>query len=71
MTGTRQRLGRATFILAGVGATLGSALDAIHSHFGAISYTHPWSMPVRCALLGALFVASWGGAGGAGPVARG
>jgi hypothetical protein len=97
-----------------VGATLGSALDAIHSHFGAISYTHPvvakaawwvpllfalayaggiarpllareeprpppwkvalgmglfiaaywltvapWSTSVRCALLGAIFVASW------------
>ena len=114
MPGTRQRLARATVILAGVGATLGSALDAIHSHFGAISYTSPvlakaawwvpllfasayaggiarpllareeprpplwkvalglglfiaaywltvapWSLPVRCSLLGALFVASW------------
>jgi hypothetical protein len=28
-------------ILVGLGATLGSALDAIHSHFGAISYTSP------------------------------
>lgn len=39
--GRAQRLGRATLILLGLGATLGSALDAIHSHFGALSYTHP------------------------------
>jgi hypothetical protein len=36
-----QRLGRTTLILMGLGATLGPALDAIHSHFGALSYTHP------------------------------
>jgi len=38
---SRQRLIRAAVILVGLGATLGSALDAIHSHFGAISYTSP------------------------------
>src|SRR4051812_11859602 len=37
----RQRLIRAAVILVGLGATLGSALDAIHSHFGATSYTSP------------------------------
>ncbi|HYO67362.1 MAG TPA: hypothetical protein VEU33_14900 [Archangium sp.] len=31
----------APLLLMAVGATLGSALDAIHSHFGAVSYTHP------------------------------
>jgi hypothetical protein len=41
MPASRQRLIRATVILMGLGATLGSALDAIHSHFGAISYTSP------------------------------
>jgi hypothetical protein len=41
MPASRQRLIRATLILVGLGATLGSALDAIHSHFGAISYTSP------------------------------
>jgi hypothetical protein len=42
MRGTRLRLARTTLILAGLGATLGSALDGIHSHFGAVSYTHPF-----------------------------
>jgi hypothetical protein len=32
---------KAFLILAAVGATLGSALDAIHSHFGALSYPSP------------------------------
>ncbi|WP_224361018.1 INSIG family protein [Hyalangium versicolor] len=42
MSETRQRLLRTTLILAGLGATLGSALDGIHSHFGALSYTSPF-----------------------------
>lgn len=41
MTERKPRLARATLILMLVGATLGSALDAIHSHFGALSYTSP------------------------------
>jgi hypothetical protein len=41
MSSRRQRLARTTLVLVTLGATLGSALDAIHSHFGAISYTHP------------------------------
>jgi hypothetical protein len=41
MFSRRQRLARATLVLVVLGATLGSALDAIHSHFGAVSYTHP------------------------------
>ena len=41
MTDDRARWVRATLILMGLGATLGSALDAIHSHFGALSYTTP------------------------------
>jgi hypothetical protein len=41
MPASRQRLARAALILVVLGATLGSALDAIHSHFGAISYTTP------------------------------
>jgi hypothetical protein len=32
---------RAFLTLFAVGATLGSALDAIHTHFGATAYTHP------------------------------
>ncbi len=42
MPGRRLRLARTTLILAGLGATLGSALDGIHSHFGAVSYTNPF-----------------------------
>ena len=41
MSASRQRLGRATGMLMLTGATLGSLLDGIHSHFGAVSYTHP------------------------------
>jgi hypothetical protein len=37
-----QRLLRTTLILTGLGATLGSLLDGIHSHFGALSYTTPF-----------------------------
>lgn len=37
----RERLLRAGLALMGVGATLGVLLDAIHSHFGATSYTNP------------------------------
>ena len=32
---------KAFLILAAVGSTLGTALDAIHSHFGALSYPSP------------------------------
>lgn len=43
MSGSPQpRLVRTTLILAGLGATLGSLLDGIHSHFGAVSYTVPF-----------------------------
>jgi hypothetical protein len=42
MPGSWHRLVRITLILAGLGATLGSALDGIHSHFGAVSYTVPF-----------------------------
>jgi hypothetical protein len=114
MSSRSQRLVRATLVLVVLGATLGSALDAIHSHFGAVSYTSPvwaraawwvpllfagaygtaigrpllapeepplpawkaalgmglfiggywltvvpWSWPVRCVLLSAIFVAGW------------
>jgi hypothetical protein len=38
MTDPRPRLVRAALLLRAVGATLGSALDAIHSHFGAVIY---------------------------------
>jgi hypothetical protein len=33
-------------VLAALGATVGSALDAIHTHFGATAYSHPvvWGM---------------------------
>ena len=36
-----KRLGRAYLILAVIGASLGTALDAIHTNFGATSYTSP------------------------------
>ncbi|MFL5347661.1 MAG: hypothetical protein ACJ8AT_22975 [Hyalangium sp.] len=42
MAGRRLLLERTTLILAGLGVTLGSALDGIHSHFGALSYTSPF-----------------------------
>jgi hypothetical protein len=42
MPGRRLRLARTTLILAGLGVTLGSALDGIHSHFGALSYASPF-----------------------------
>ncbi len=35
------RLARAGLILMAIGATLGVLLDAIHSHFGATTYTNP------------------------------
>lgn len=35
-------LGRAAIVLAIVGATLGSALDMIHTYFGATSYADPF-----------------------------
>lgn len=37
----RRRFRRGVLVLAGVGATLGSLLDAIHTHFGATAYTEP------------------------------
>src|SRR5262249_47215271 len=38
--------GRGVVVLALLGATLGVALDGIHTHFGATTYTHPvlWRM---------------------------
>jgi hypothetical protein len=36
-----RRILRAGLILAALGATLGTLLDGIHSHFGATAYTHP------------------------------
>ncbi len=56
MPASRQRLIKAAVILVGLGATLGSALDAIHSHFGATSYR---PRPVRCAILSAIFLTGW------------
>lgn len=41
MPALRPGVVRATLVLVVLGATLGSALDAIHSHFGAVSYTTP------------------------------
>ena len=41
MHGRRRRITRAFLLLAALGATLGSLLDAIHTHFGATSYTRP------------------------------
>lgn len=38
----RDRWLRAGAALAGLGATLGVALDGIHSHFGATRYAEPW-----------------------------
>jgi hypothetical protein len=49
---------RPSAVLFALGATLGTALDGIHSHFGATSYTHPvfwraaWWVPL---LFGAAF----------------
>ncbi|WP_224242591.1 INSIG family protein [Hyalangium gracile] len=42
MHGRRLRLVRTALILTGLGATLGSLLDGIHSHFGALTYTTPF-----------------------------
>jgi hypothetical protein len=42
MPGRLPRLGRTALILGGLGATLGTALDGIHSHFGALSYASPF-----------------------------
>ncbi len=35
------RWGRAAAVLAALGATAGTLLDGIHTHFGATAYTHP------------------------------
>jgi hypothetical protein len=35
------RFRRAALLLAALGATLGTALDGIHTHLGATAYTHP------------------------------
>jgi hypothetical protein len=40
----RQRFRLGALVLAGVGATLGSLLDAIHTHFGATAYTDPLAL---------------------------
>jgi hypothetical protein len=37
----RRRFRLGVLVLAGVGATLGSLLDGIHTHFGATAYTEP------------------------------
>jgi hypothetical protein len=37
----RRRVYIGIAVLVALGATLGTALDAIHTHFGATSYTHP------------------------------
>lgn len=41
MPDSAPRVARATWVLMVTGATLGTALDGLHSHFGALSYTHP------------------------------
>lgn len=42
----RGRWARGAVVLALLGATLGSALDGLHTHFGKTAYTHPvvWRM---------------------------
>lgn len=41
MPDSAPRVARATWVLMVIGTTLGTALDGLHSHFGAVSYTRP------------------------------